>query len=389
MMIWTDIYHSYLTEKEKYMVKRGEEEVEEERTIYIPIAGPVSYISVDFQKDKVDLPAIGRYLASRCAVLGSQTSMPQTPASRDVLVMQSDPGLLEQFISWLGDDYRAVDPEELDAKLRGDASMLLPDEKVQMGFVCGRDVMIFTTHRAMKIDKQWLGKKVLYLSFPWTKVKKYEVCSAGTWDLDAEMGLTIKAPWYNREMGKGLSIDFSRGRCDCIALNAFISAQVVGAADGTSTLSMDKLYEARPEGLIGEFFSWLGDDAVQIAAVDATMKFHNAPKILLGDETVEIAFKCGKDFFMATTKRWIKVDVQSRDRSKVLVESVPMRFVPCFNVTTAAKNIFDQDAEIDMLTEVGGWGFDVKKNHGDIMSVYTLMNKKCVMDKISNTSQSL
>lgn len=100
-----------------WQVKRGEEEVEEERTIYIPIAGPVSYIQVDFQKDKVDLAAVGRYLASRCAVLGSQTSMPQTPVSRELLMMQSDPGALESFISWLGDDYRAVDPEELDAKV--------------------------------------------------------------------------------------------------------------------------------------------------------------------------------------------------------------------------------------------------------------------------------
>jgi len=260
---------------------------------------------------------------------------------------------------------------------------------VQMGFVCGRDTMILTTHRAMKIDKQYLGSKVLYLSLPWTKIQRYEICSAGTWDLDAEMGLTIKAPWYNREVGKGLSIDFSRGRCDCIALNAFISAQVVGAADGTSAVSREKLYEAHPEGLIGEFFSWLGDNFTQISAADATMKFSNAPRILLRDETVEIAFKCGKDFYMATTKRWIKVDVESKDSAKALVESVPISTVPCFNVTTAASNPFDNDAEIEMLTDVGSWGFDVKKDHGDIMSVYTLMNRKCVMEGLSRTKYTL
>lgn len=386
MMIWTDIFHTYKTEKVTVTVKRGEEEVEEEKTIYIPDAGPVSYISVDFQKDKVDLPAVGRYLASRCAVLGSQTSMPPTPAPEEMLVMQSDPGMLESFISWLGDDYRACDPEELDAKLRGECSMLLPDERVQMGFVCGRDTIILTTHRAMKIDKQgFTGKKVLYLSLPWTKIKKYEVCSAGTWDLDSEMTLTIKAPWYNREVGKGLSIDFARGRCDVLALNQFISAQVIGTADGTSVIPWE-IMPPQPEGLIGEFFSWLGDDFHQISAMDATMQFANAPRLLLADETVELAFKCGKDFFMATTKRWLKVDVQSRDRAKVLCTSVPIRFVPCFNVTTAAKNIFDSDAEIDLLTTVGGWGFDVKKDQGDIMSVYTLMNQKCVMDKQPNQS---
>jgi len=199
-----------------------------------------------------------------------------------------------------------------------------------------------------------------------------------------EMALTIKAPWYNREVGKGLSIDFSRGRADCVALNAFISAQVVGAADGTSALSREKLYEAHPEGLIDEFFRWYfgSDNSVQISAADATLKFSNAPRILLEGETVDIAFRCGRDFFMATTKRWIKVDVHEKDRNKVLVESVPISSVPCFNVTTAAKNPFDNDAEIALLTDVGGWGFDVKKDHGDIMSVYTFMNKKCVMDRL-------
>merc|ERR1719502_1925388 len=263
-------------------------------------------------------------------------------------MFQSEPGLLEQFVSWLGDDFRAVDPEELDAKLRGDASMLLPDETVQMGFVCGRDTVIFTTHRAMKIDKQgFTGNKVLYLSLPWTKIKQYSLTSAGTWDLDAEMALTIKAPWYNRDVGAGLNLDFARGRCDVRALNSYISAQVIGAADGTSTVPRE-IFPPAPEGLVGEM--------------------------------VEIAFKCGKDFYMATTKRWIKVDVASKDRSKVLVESVPIASVPCFNVTTAAKNIFDNDAEIRLLTHTGAWGFDVKKDRGDIMSTYTIMNKKCVLN---------
>jgi hypothetical protein len=384
MMIWTDIYHSYETEKE--VVEKGEGEEPEERTIYIPKAGPVSYISVDFQKDKVDLAAVGRYLASRCAVLGSQTFMSPAPAADDLLTMwQSEPGVLEEFISWLGEDYRACDPDELDEKLRGECSMLLPEERVQMGFVCGRDTMVFTSHRAMQIDKQFLGQKVLYLSLPWTKIKKYEVESAGTWDLDACVALSIKAPWYNRELGRGLSIDFAKGRCDILALNAYISAQVVGAADGTSTVAREVLPE-QPEGLISEFFSWLGDDFHQISAEDAAAKFSSDPPILMGDEAVEIAFKCGRDFWMATTKRWIKVDVQSKrgssDSSKVLYESMPLSSVPCFSVTTAASNPFDQDAEIGLLTRVGEWGFDVKKGQGDIMAIYTLMNQKCVLDRL-------
>jgi len=56
MMIWTDIFHDDRTEQEEY--QEGEET--KERTVWIREPG-LSYIQVDFQKDKVDLPAIGRY----------------------------------------------------------------------------------------------------------------------------------------------------------------------------------------------------------------------------------------------------------------------------------------------------------------------------------------
>ena len=85
---------------------------------------------------------------------------------------------------------------------------------------------------------------------------------------------------------------------------------------------------------------------------------------------------------MATTKRWIKVDSKSFKSSKVTYESVPISVVPCFDVTTPAKNPFDQDAEIGLHTDAGAWGFDVKKDQGDIMAVYTIMNKKCVLDRL-------
>ena len=104
--------NAHRAKTETKTVKEGDQMVTKQTTIYIPDAGPVSYISVNFQKDKVDLAAVGRYLASRCAVLGSQTSMPPTPAPQDLLATLSEPDSLEQFISWLGNDFRACDPVE-------------------------------------------------------------------------------------------------------------------------------------------------------------------------------------------------------------------------------------------------------------------------------------
>merc|ERR1712176_1505411 len=111
----------------------------------------MSYIELNFAKDRVDLPVIGRYLASKCALLGSQSSRPLTPMPTDLL-QASEPGGIERFLNWLGDDYRQVDPNEMDAQLHGDCSMLLPEEMVQMAFICGRDTVVLTTHRALYIN---------------------------------------------------------------------------------------------------------------------------------------------------------------------------------------------------------------------------------------------
>jgi hypothetical protein len=377
MMIWTDIYYSYYTEEEEYEVEGDDGPETRTRTVYIPTPGQ-SYFSVDFLKDKVDLPAVGRYLAGRCAVLGVQSAMPPTPFP----VETGEPWLIEKFIAWLGDDYRQCDPDEMDAQLHGDCSMLLPDEKVQMAFICGRDTIILTTHRAMKIDKQgFFGNKVLYLSLPWTKIKSYEVESAGTFDLDAQMKIGIKSPWYNREVGTGLDIDFSKGRADIVAMNMYISAQVIGTADGTSTLNREVLPD-REEGLVGQFLSWIGDDYKQISAEEAQQQFTTSPALLLPDETVEQAFKCGRDMILFTTKRWMKIDTQGFTGQKVNYKSLPYKTAQCYSVTGAASHPFDRDCEIKMYTDVGEYGFDVKKDQGDIMASYTIMNQKVLLDKL-------
>jgi len=304
--------------------------------------------------------------------------MPSAATLRGLAI--DDTNCFEKLIHWLGDDFRQADPNELDEKLRSQTDMLLPDEQVQMGFICGRDTIIFTTHRAVKIDKQgFTGKKVLYLSIPWTKVQRYEVESAHSWDLDAKLMLMIEAPWFKKNYERGLSIDFATGRSDILAINQYISAQVVGGADGTSAVPREVL-PAHPQNAIEEFFSWLGDDNHAIPREDAEAKFKLSPKILLDDESVEMAFKCGRDFHLSTTKRWIKVDVVGMfSKRKVKYESVPLASLACYSVKTPASNIFDQDAEIEMRSNIGDWGFDVKKGQGDIMAVYTLMNQKCVL----------
>jgi hypothetical protein len=347
--------------------------------------------------------------------------------------------MLEKLLGFFGNDYRQVPPDECNELLHG-SGMAIPNEQVQMAFVCGRDKVVFTTHRVMKFDTQgFSGQKVCYLSVPYTKIKSWEVESAGRWDMDAKVSLKLQAPWINGHLlsfknpwaqapwtnglFNGFNVDFGRARCDVLLMQKFLAEQIIGNADGTSVITRD-VPTPPEEGLLGKFASWLGSNYHQISAADATEQLRNDPAILLPDEKVEIAFKCVQDMVMFTTKRYLKIDVQAVF-GKVKYESTPYKCLHCFYITSAAQNCFDTDAEVGMYTDVpkdmswlaamlpgmgamqnplgmlagvagmasdmmnppdlvwgtgkeGNQGFDVKKNQGDLMCIYTLLNKKLV-----------
>ena len=72
------------------------------------------------------------------------------------------------------------------------AQLLAEDETVEVGFVLVRDKIIFTNQRLIFIDIQGMtGKKVEYLSVPYSKVTKFNVETAGHFDLDADLKIWV------------------------------------------------------------------------------------------------------------------------------------------------------------------------------------------------------
>jgi hypothetical protein len=72
------------------------------------------------------------------------------------------------------------------------AQLLAEDETVEVGFVLVRDKIIFTNQRLIFIDIQGMtGKKVEYLSVPYSKVTKFSVETAGHFDLDADLKIWV------------------------------------------------------------------------------------------------------------------------------------------------------------------------------------------------------
>ena len=66
------------------------------------------------------------------------------------------------------------------------------DERALFGVKTFRDAAIFTDKKILICDKQGItGKKVEYFAIPYSKIVTYSIETAGNFDLDAEIKLTL------------------------------------------------------------------------------------------------------------------------------------------------------------------------------------------------------
>jgi len=93
------------------------------------------------------------------------------------------------FLSGLLSNAGVVDSEELQQEYE---PLLADSESIEVGFKVLRDTFIFTTKRLILVDKQGLtGKKIEYLSIPYSKISKFSIETAGRLDLDAELKIWV------------------------------------------------------------------------------------------------------------------------------------------------------------------------------------------------------
>ena len=110
MYVWTDIMHDWV------QTDNGAE----------PVPG-MSFLEFDFQKDKVDLMAIQRYLALRCIPL--QGLPADAPVPTSVLEGAKQGGTVEKMLNWLGEDHVQLNAGDVQAQLE-EANLTIPGEKV-------------------------------------------------------------------------------------------------------------------------------------------------------------------------------------------------------------------------------------------------------------------
>lgn len=77
--------------------------------------------------------------------------------------------------------------------IRPEVTMFLtPGENILQAFQTVRDQVIFTSKRILTVNVQGLtGKKISYLSYPYSKVQYFGVETAGMLDIDSELVLAF------------------------------------------------------------------------------------------------------------------------------------------------------------------------------------------------------
>jgi hypothetical protein len=90
------------------------------------------------------------------------------------------------------------------------AQLLIPEEKIELGFKLVRDTFIFTNKRLILIDKQgFSGKKTEYKSVGYKSISRFSIETAGTFDLDAELKIWISSeqhPSITKKFNKSVNV---------------------------------------------------------------------------------------------------------------------------------------------------------------------------------------
>ena len=95
-------------------------------------------------------------------------------------------------------------------------NFLIRNEDIIQAFETIRDQVVFTTKRIFVINVQGItGKKIAYISYPYSKIQYFGIETAGMLDIDSELIIAFND-------GNKLSFDFKKG-VDIIEISKTIS----------------------------------------------------------------------------------------------------------------------------------------------------------------------
>jgi hypothetical protein len=210
---------------------------------------------------------------------------------------------------------------------------------------------VFTSKRFIFIDIQgWSGKKVKYMSIPWTTITVFSVQSAGSFlDKDSAVMLwtdfddLIYPPKSDEDDTPSppiprysfIEVDFRKDCVDLYSIHRYLSERCLRVegchkdAEGyyvpnLRPYNMPVFQESlttQPDAL-DSFLSWLGNDSHEINPAEVTARLHDG-QLLQANKKAVLAYKCGRDELILTNKRVFIIYVQGYPERKLPTRAYP------------------------------------------------------------------
>lgn len=290
------------------------------------------------------------------------------------------------FMNFLGNNSYTVEAAEAEKKLRSKEPKLLHEgESLELAFKSAfdpRDKSYLTSHRILIKDGKGIsGKRKNFKSIPYSSIQAYSVKTAGgAFDGDTELRV-----WSS---GFGCTkIEFGKGEVDLFAVQQFFNAKVMKSflPEGAQDITASQPVSTSSASSLGSILDWIGEDACQLDAPSVETKLKQEYPVLVSDEKIELAFKCGRDFTVFTDKRFMIVDVQGFLGKSIEFQSFSWQCIKGFSVESAG-GFLDSDAEMRLFTNIDGFQRieqDFRKTKVDLWAV-----KKCISNKVLGKDDS-
>jgi len=327
----------------------------------------MSYIEFDINKHTTDLLGLYRYVAGKVHRNHFVGGWAGLEIPRNEMLQPSPQGAVQNLLNYIGQDFTELDPVQIETMLSmgGQSPILIDDEKVLMAFKCGRDMTIFTSKAILSIDRKGLtGKKTEFQNIPYDTILNFATESNGSFDRDSELKLTFATPWL-----PNLTQDFRSGKADIVAIQNLIAAKCLGAPGKPSDFANDDTIKPSDPGSMEKLIAFISDKHLKDDPKAIEQKFKTEVPVLQADETVELAYKHGRDMFIITNKRIMLIDVQGLSGKKIEFKSIPYKFIKGFSVESAGTLSRTVKATLYCSKMVGGLGTDFGKKDTNIFEI--------------------
>ena len=308
----------------------------------LEVWGSAGRIVLHLARGQVDLFEIQQFLS--LAVLKFHAP----PENPDPFPLQkAGGGLVGVFTSWITGDAVNANVKQVETKFKTETPVLLQNESVQLAVHTGRDYLVFTDLRILRIDVRGvLGKRVEFETILWPSISAFTVAtSSGIFDRDMEMILHTTIEPFDKKDRSIIELDFRRSKANIFAVQTILSNHILGKDEAP----LEDVNAGKSGWSWANLFDREASRPLDPKKMEQNLR--SSPPILQGREHVELAFKGIRDMVVFTTKRLIIIDPKGITGKKVEYTSVPYKSMLGFAIETAGV-VADMDTEIMIWTDM-------------------------------------